>query len=129
MPVNRKEIKQNNNKGISRNQKPALKTCLSARTKQKEEEKKMEETFTPVITKCKEYEKVKSKLQIKNNLSTLIKRIKEDKDAKEKLIKETKLRERVQEELQCTHKPKISPMPSYLKNIHHSKSPPGESNN
>eukprot|EP00826_Nyctotherus_ovalis_P050607 TRINITY_DN6227_c0_g1_i17.p1 TRINITY_DN6227_c0_g1~~TRINITY_DN6227_c0_g1_i17.p1 ORF type:complete len:240 (-),score=53.74 TRINITY_DN6227_c0_g1_i17:164-883(-) len=96
------------------------KVCTSARKTRKDQETNL--VFTPKLTKSKKYSKVESKLQLKNNISTLMKRIKENVEAKERCHDHERYVKTLKEELECTYKPRIIQTPKYLRR-HHSSSP------
>jgi len=66
------------------------------------------EIFTPISVKPKEYQKVKSKLQIQASLNTLIKRINEQKEVKERSISIERCRKETEEEIEWIHKSKTT---------------------
>ena len=77
--------------------------------------KETEKSFSSTMSKSKEYDNIGSKLQLKNNLDTLIKRIKCEQNAKERISSKAKELKNLEEELDCTYRPKLTSVPSYLK--------------
>lgn len=63
--------------------------------------------FLPMLNKSKEYERVESKLQLRDNLDTLLLRIKYRKEQKERVRKQEKCMEELEAAMECTHKPKL----------------------
>eukprot|EP00826_Nyctotherus_ovalis_P013306 TRINITY_DN13577_c0_g2_i2.p2 TRINITY_DN13577_c0_g2~~TRINITY_DN13577_c0_g2_i2.p2 ORF type:complete len:159 (-),score=42.82 TRINITY_DN13577_c0_g2_i2:86-562(-) len=66
------------------------------------------------VSKSKLYDSIQSKLQLKNNRNTLISRIEKERVKKERSNYQEKLVKEIGEELECSHKPEIHPMPKYL---------------
>jgi len=75
------------------------------------------------LNTSKEYERVKSRLQLRDNVDTLLKRIKKENEVKEAVARKAKYEQQVQEIIECTHKPQISSMPKYLDRRHRSPEP------
>ena len=87
------------------------KVCVSAQKTRKTPEP----TFTPNLTKSKKYEKIESKLQLKDNISTLMKRIKEKVETKERTYDHERYIRTLKEEIECTYKPRVIQTPKYLR--------------
>eukprot|EP00826_Nyctotherus_ovalis_P005152 TRINITY_DN11156_c0_g1_i2.p1 TRINITY_DN11156_c0_g1~~TRINITY_DN11156_c0_g1_i2.p1 ORF type:complete len:367 (+),score=131.00 TRINITY_DN11156_c0_g1_i2:293-1393(+) len=68
----------------------------------------------PKTAKSKQYSNVQSKLKLNTDINTLISRIRNDKELKERSSNQEKQVKRLEEELRCTYKPKISTLPNYL---------------
>jgi len=77
--------------------------------------KKEETVVKDVLYKSKEYERVKSKLQLQKDLDTLMQRIQYRKEEKEKRCSQEKYIKSLEEIITCTHKPRLSPLPKYLR--------------
>eukprot|EP00826_Nyctotherus_ovalis_P011458 TRINITY_DN12985_c0_g1_i6.p1 TRINITY_DN12985_c0_g1~~TRINITY_DN12985_c0_g1_i6.p1 ORF type:complete len:144 (+),score=26.92 TRINITY_DN12985_c0_g1_i6:179-610(+) len=74
-----------------------------------------ERSFNSTMSKSKEYDNIASKLQLKDNLNTLIKRINCERNAKEQLNSKAKRLKELEEELSCTYKPQLTLLPSFLR--------------
>jgi hypothetical protein len=84
-----------------------------ARTTQAESEKSMQ------IFKSNSKNKVPSKLQLRNSIGTLMSRIKGNLTNRQQKSEQQKLRREIEEEAECTYKPRLNKFPQYLKT--HSK--------
>jgi len=59
---------------------------------------------------------VPSKLQLKDNIETLMTRIKGNLTSREQKSEQQKLKRKIEEEAKCTYKPRLNKFPQYLKN-------------
>jgi len=65
----------------------------------------------PALNKSKEYERVESKLQLRDNLDTLMLRIKYKKEQKEREYRQERCMRELEANIECTHKPKLCQSP------------------
>eukprot|EP00826_Nyctotherus_ovalis_P062663 TRINITY_DN910_c0_g1_i4.p2 TRINITY_DN910_c0_g1~~TRINITY_DN910_c0_g1_i4.p2 ORF type:complete len:222 (-),score=41.92 TRINITY_DN910_c0_g1_i4:133-798(-) len=72
-------------------------------------------TFSPSLNKSKEYGNIKSRLRLRDSIDTLLERIRQENKEKERVYNKVKCERNLNEELECTHKPRILPDPTYLK--------------
>lgn len=68
----------------------------------------------PKTAKSKQYGNVQSKLKLNTDINTLISRIRNDKELKERSSNQERQAKKLEEELSCTYKPRISALPNYL---------------
>ena len=72
-------------------------------------------TFAPVIYETKKYAGQQSKLQLKENMSTYLKRVSLIQEKKATVAAIQRKEREYKEVIECTHQPKIREMPYYVK--------------